>query len=285
MSRNAYKLRSFDRELLGRFARERGGTVFIEVPVVGLHPPWDDARSKTLVDSVWFPTAASNEVFDWEAHQDAFMHLAPVQAATLVSARGYLDRTAFGVLLVGRMLYAQTFGVPMPRCLALSTQRYPNVERVYAEHGIEYASSSDAINRESVRASQGGANEDALLLTHYAQHYRGRGTLLTEARVPPWRVDGLWHENGHMTIHAAATLPEAGAVDLIEVKPDLNTDVIGQAVAGGDAAATPRSATRRGAARRRSRLCGQQPRCGGPASDLTSISTPTPWSADSPRTT
>ena len=113
---------------------QRGGRLYVKVPLID-HAAWPEAApiylDGLLIEDHPDPGVATTSpaAADLEAHR-----------VVAVVARGYADRTAFGLLLAARQLLARSHpALHALTCAALTSTagHEPNIDWVYDRHGFE----------------------------------------------------------------------------------------------------------------------------------------------------
>lgn len=230
-------------ELVGR----RGGRVYVDVPVASPELGWPPDTISHRVDAVWFDTGTPGEIVDPASDRAAAFTKDLERDAVLVSARGYSDRTAFGMLVACRELLSRSYPEHGTlRCLALTDEpRWMDAPYLAAGITLEYP---EGVAPWPTKRRSGGpieqrarpSGEDLLLRRYYDEVYDAAGTLWQEVPVSTARLDGLgvpslpgafeWWP-GKKTIDLATVIRD-NDVEVIEAKSMMNTDVIGQTIAG-----------------------------------------------------
>lgn len=224
------------------------GVVYTGVPVSGPGLGWGPAAPVHLVDAVWVDNDQPANVIAWDPKVDAeFRHELSSHGVVLLSPRGYADRTAFGMLVACRELFSRAY--PDHRlvgAMALADKlRWMSL--CYLSEGISVQAPDGArlTNHTRHRSPQdqereSPTGEDLLVRRYYDECLNGQGTLWQEVPVASARLDGLhlparaggrswWH--GLKTSDLREAL-QSYDTEVIEAKALLNTDVIGQAIAG-----------------------------------------------------
>lgn len=233
---------------LAEFVLRTGGQAYTGVPVSGPSlGDWPEHTPVHQVDAVWFDTGAPGMVKPYDsANAGYFADAMSAMEATVLSVRGYTDRTALGMLLAGRDMLSRSHPRHrVLRCLALGG-RPSWMDAVYLARGIEIEFEDSGVVRPvgSPRPGRAGHSpfEDAQLVRYFADALAGSGWLIQEVPVADRRLDGLHvptGEVGRELEHWRSDLDVRSAVrdfdvEVIEAKRSLNTDVIGQVIAGAD---------------------------------------------------
>jgi len=248
MSRNLTN----ERENLAEFVASHGGRAYTDVPVSGPELGWPSDSPVHRADAVWFETDELGVIVPWSgATNTEFASLIASLPALLVSARGYADRTAFGMLMACRELLSRAYPDHLLlRAVALMDAEAKMKGRsiVYLAEGIPVMSPAGAPrdprggnptpfpHRERVPPSP----EDELLARYYNETLHAIGTLWQEVPVSDAALDGMYipAREGTLACWSRRDAPDLAhlmanfAVDVIEVKQKMNTDVIGQSIAG-----------------------------------------------------
>lgn len=231
---------------LEAFAVRSGGRAYTSVPVSGPRlGGWPATTPVHRVDAVWFDTGDDGAVVQ---HTDStagqFVEDLSTHPATVLSIRGYTDRTALGMLIAGRELLSRSHpDHKLLTCMALGGK--PTwMDTVYLAGGIgiEFADPESIRPSGSPHPGNPGRSdfEDAQILRYFEDAHRHSGWLIQEVPVADRRLDGLHvptGEAGRSLEHWRADMDLKSAlrdfdVEVIEAKRQLNTDVIGQVIAG-----------------------------------------------------
>lgn len=142
---------TIDRLLLAAHG-ELGGQLWTKVCLAGDGVgPWPKNTPGLYLDAAWLPHG-TREVRSWADDPSAFdQTLGDATAVTAVVARGYADRTVFGLLLAAQDLIGLEWpDLPCPvGGLAVSTPdgHDPNMDWVYHRHSFEVIEISEEVGR------------------------------------------------------------------------------------------------------------------------------------------
>jgi hypothetical protein len=237
---------------LAEFVATHGGVAFAGVPVSGPELGWPSGAPEHLADAVWFDTGSSGDVITWsDSVKFDFSALLASRPATLVSPRGYADRTVFGMLIACRDLLSRAYpNHELLRAVALmdTTEKMRGRSIVYLAEGIPVIGTDG-----TAREPRGGnpappswgervtpSGEDLLIGRYYNERLKGTGTLWQEVPVSDAALDGLYIRALEGTLgwwsrrdtqDLAKTIGKFD-VGVVEAKLEMNTHVIGQSVAG-----------------------------------------------------
>jgi len=237
-----------ERHRLEAFVDARGGRAYVSVPVSGPRLGWGSDSPTHFADAVWIDDGDSGSVIDWSDDVTVeFNDLLASLPAVLVSPRGYADRTAFGMLIACRELLSRAYPAhQLLRAAALSDKLSRRSIAYFAEGiGVIRADGTkpDPPGRRGPFRSarrQPPSAEDLLLARYYDETLAKRGTMWHEVPVSDAALDGLYVGDLRGSIDwwsptskdALREIVARHDVTVVEVKRKMNTDVIGQAIAG-----------------------------------------------------
>jgi hypothetical protein len=241
--------RDQERARLQQFLDRERGRAYVDVPVSGKLLGWRSNSRVQMVDAVVVDTGSKSKPIAWEDGQhDEFAELLAAHSATLVSLRGYSDRTVFGILVAGRELLSRAYpSHQLLRCVAMS-DKPSGRDIAYSTAGIEirFPDGIDECQTAPVapynrKRPKWPSFEDRLVDRYYHDACSAHGTLWQEVPVADAALGALhvpdlpggfnwWPE--HARLDGLQSVLRDHDVEVIEAKRRLNTDVIGQVIAG-----------------------------------------------------
>jgi hypothetical protein len=241
--------RNRERQRLETFLRSHGGIAYLDVPVSGKLLGWPSNRRIQKVDAVVIYTGGEPQCVDWnDGMHDEFAEQLRVHPTAIVNLHGYSDRTVFGALIAWRELLSRAY--PDHRLLSCVAMSDKPCGRDIAYHaaGIEvrFRPGVEAWPTGPIRPYQSVKRqtlslEDKLVDRYYRETCEGQGTMWQEVPVSDAALDGLrvpdlaggsnWWTRTESLDELRSILRDH-VVEIIEAKARINTDVIGQVIAG-----------------------------------------------------